>query len=148
MRRATALALGFALLGALALNGCGDADDEPAAPPTETTESGVIELTIRYDDGAGDTTLGTLTCRADAQRAGGALRDAAPAAELCDRARGLADFLLAEPDRTRACTQIFGGPETARVTGTIDGREVDRRFSRTNGCEIADFTRAAGLLQP
>ena len=46
------------------------------------------------------------------------------------------------------CTQIYGGPETARVTGTINGKKVDRRFTRTNGCEIADFTDAAGLLQP
>ena len=46
------------------------------------------------------------------------------------------------------CTQIYGGPEQARVTGTIDGKKVDRRFTRTNGCEIADFDAAKGLLQP
>ena len=69
-------------------------------------------------------------------------------AELCAQARGLAALLTTQPAKDRACTQIYGGPETAHVTGTIDGRKVDRRFARTNGCEIADFTRAAGLLRP
>ncbi|WP_308405574.1 SSI family serine proteinase inhibitor [Streptomyces tardus] len=35
------------------------------------------------------------------------------------------------------CTQRYGGPQTARVTGTWAGREVSADFERTNGCEIA-----------
>lgn len=35
------------------------------------------------------------------------------------------------------CTQRYGGPQTARVTGTWEGREVDAEFERTNGCEIS-----------
>jgi hypothetical protein len=34
------------------------------------------------------------------------------------------------------CTQIYGGPQKARVRGRLDGRPVDARFSRVNGCEI------------
>jgi Subtilisin inhibitor-like len=34
------------------------------------------------------------------------------------------------------CTQIYGGPQVARVRGTFRGQRVDSRFSRTNGCEI------------
>ena len=68
--------------------------------------------------------------------------------ELCAQARSLAALLTTQPEQDRACTQIYGGPQTARVTGTIDGVKLDRRFTRTNGCEIADFTRAAALLQP
>ncbi|MFE6102953.1 SSI family serine proteinase inhibitor [Streptomyces laurentii] len=33
------------------------------------------------------------------------------------------------------CTQLYGGPATARITGTWQGRRVDARFSRANGCE-------------
>jgi len=57
-------------------------------------------------------------------------------------------LLTTQPDQDRVCTQIYGGPETARVSGTIDGEKVDRRFERTNGCAIADFNRAGELLQP
>lgn len=35
------------------------------------------------------------------------------------------------------CTQIHGGPQTARVAGTWEGRDVDAEFERTNGCEVA-----------
>jgi hypothetical protein len=34
------------------------------------------------------------------------------------------------------CTQIYGGPQRATVRGSVDGRAVDARFSRSNGCEI------------
>ncbi|MEV6331490.1 SSI family serine proteinase inhibitor [Streptomyces sp. NPDC051909] len=34
------------------------------------------------------------------------------------------------------CTQQYGGPATAHITGTWHGRSVDARFSRANGCEI------------
>lgn len=145
MRRCAAVTVALAV--AVLLGGCGDAD-EPAAQSTSTTQSGAIELTVVYDDGAGDKTSGALTCRGTDRRAEGALDGRAPAAELCAQARGIAELLTTPPATGRACTQIYGGPETAHVTGTIDGDKVDRRFRRTNGCEIADYTRAAGLLQP
>lgn len=142
MRRRAALAM---LAAALAFGACGEAD-EPAAQRTTTT-AGAIELTVVYDDGSGRTTTGTLTCRGADRRAEGALDGRATPAELCAQARGIADLLTSEPDKDRACTQIYGGPETATVTGTIDDDEVERRFSRTNGCELADYKRAAGLLE-
>ena len=145
MRR-SAVAMLTVVLG-MALAGCGE-DGGSAAPPTVTDPAGAIELTIVYDDGAGAQTTGALTCRGTDQRAEGALRGRAPAARLCAQARGIAELLTTQPDRRRACAQIYGGPETAHVTGTIAGKRVDRRFTRTNSCAIADFTRAAGLLQP
>ncbi|HEV2058811.1 MAG TPA: hypothetical protein VGR11_05600 [Solirubrobacteraceae bacterium] len=150
MSRVATVALALAL-GVAAFGGCGDTEDERLARPgTSVPASGAIELTIAYDDGAGTKTTGSLTCRGGEQRASGAL--AAPgrasAATLCARARAIDELLKTQPDKGRVCTQIYGGPETARVTGTIDGVKVDRRFARTNGCEIADFSRAAGLLQP
>lgn len=148
MRRATPVAvLAVLLAGALAAGGCGE-EEEPAAQRTSTAASDAIELTIVHDDGSGRPTTGTLTCRGADQRAAGALDGRASPAELCAQARGNAELFTGAPDRSRACTQIYGGPETARVTGTIGREQVDRRFSRTNGCEIADYARAAGLLAP
>ncbi|MFH8580552.1 subtilase-type protease inhibitor [Streptomyces zaomyceticus] len=34
------------------------------------------------------------------------------------------------------CTQVYGGPAVAHITGTWQGRTVDARFSRADGCEI------------
>lgn len=151
MRRASAagLWLGLLLVSVAMLGGCGD-DDEPAAPQTASTPAAGsgIELSIRHDDGAGNTQTGILTCRGGVQRAGGFLTRRATVEELCAKARAIKALLTTPPDKQRACTQIYGGPQTARITGTIDGEQVDRRFSRTNGCEIADFNRAGELLQP
>ena len=148
--RAAGLWLGLLLLLTVAtLAGCGDDDDEPAAPQTASTPAGGgIELSIRHDDGAGNTDTGSLTCRGGVQRAGGFLTRRATVDELCAKARAIESLLTTPPDKQRACTQIYGGPETARITGTIDGETVARRFSRTNGCEIADFNSAGELLQP
>ena len=60
------------------------------------------------------------------------------------RAFDAGDF--APVDAKTACTEIFGGPETARVTGVLDGRRVAADFSRNNGCEIARWERVAKLL--
>ena len=57
--------------------------------------------------------------------------------------------LMNLPDRVgadQACAMIYGGPETASVTGEVSGRRVDERFSRNNGCEIDRWRRAAALL--
>jgi hypothetical protein len=68
------------------------------------------------------------------------------AADLCRAATRLGRFLVGQPDPRRACTQIYGGPERARISGTINGARVDRRLSRTDGCRISDWERAATLI--
>jgi hypothetical protein len=102
-----------------------------------------VQLTIRADDGRGKVQEATLECDGTADASGFSGRKPA---RLCTLARRLASSLTRAPDPRRACTQIYGGPETARIRGTIEGREVDRRLSRTNGCEIADWDRVAQLL--
>jgi subtilisin inhibitor-like len=49
------------------------------------------------------------------------------------------------PPRT-ACTQIYGGPQQALVTGTVAGARVWARFGRRDGCELARWNRAAFLF--
>jgi hypothetical protein len=129
-----------AVAAAALLAGCGD--DQSAAGPA----SDRIALTVRYDDGPGQPVRsGTLTCTGT-PRAGGALAGPLPAARLCKQARTIATLLTTAPKRGRICTQIYGGPQTLRVRGTIDGRRFDRRFARTNGCEIADYGRVSRAL--
>lgn len=44
------------------------------------------------------------------------------------------------------CTQIYGGPAVASVSGTFRGRRIHARFSRQNGCEIARWDSLRLLL--
>ena len=45
-----------------------------------------------------------------------------------------------------ACTQIYGGPQEALVSGTVRGKRVWVRFNRRNGCEISRWNRLAPLF--
>ena len=74
---------------------------------------------------------------------GGTLPDAADA---CRKLGQIDDPFAPVPEGT-ACTQIFGGPEIADVTGTFNGKAVDTQFSRGNGCELERWKRV-GFLFP
>jgi hypothetical protein len=104
-----------------------------------------VTLTVRYTDGSSAEHVAHLRCRADSARADGFLRDAG-AATACRRARTIASFLATRPSSKRICTQIYGGRQRARITGTIGARRIDRRLKRTNGCEIGDWQHAVPLV--
>jgi hypothetical protein len=132
-----------AVVAAALIAGCGStvaADGATARPAPAVT------LSVRYDDGAGRARTGGLTCTAAKRRATGALAGRVPAARQCSRVRAIASLLTHTPSGRRICTQIYGGPQTMRVTGKIGRAAVHRRFARTNGCEIADFARVVAAL--
>ena len=108
-------------------------------------QAGAVNLRISYGDGAGNTKRATLTCDAKGPRATGFLRHR-NAARLCRRAYALERFLGSQPDTTRACTEVYGGPDRAVIRGNVKGTQVERRFGRADGCEIADWERAKLLL--
>ncbi|CAB4693592.1 MAG: hypothetical protein F2718_01245 [Actinobacteria bacterium] len=43
---------------------------------------------------------------------------------------------FAKPPADQMCSEIYGGDQTAVITGTWLGKKVSRKFSRVNGCEI------------
>jgi hypothetical protein len=119
------------LIACLALAaGCGE-DDEQAARPGG---SAFAELTVTVDrDGKGPD-------RARARRV-----TCAAAADCPALAAVKAEELEPTPGDV-ACTELYGGPQTATVTGRLRGREIDARFSRVNGCEIARWQAATAIL--
>jgi hypothetical protein len=44
------------------------------------------------------------------------------------------------------CTEIYGGPDVARVTGRFRGRPIWVQFQLRNGCEISRWKRVQPLL--
>ena len=113
MRRAAILPALLCVV--LALGGCGSDDPEqPAAPPAP--EGTQIDVHVT---GAGKPQQ--LACGED-----------------CDEA-AIAEVLEKADDPTRVCTDIYGGPEEAHVTGTLRGDPVDTTLTRANGCAIADY---------
>ena len=86
--------------------------------------------------------LQTFTLRCG-ERATGTVRSPAVA---CARLQRLGPAAFRPTPPNTACTEIYGGPSTARITGTFLGSPVWVRLSRTNGCEIARWQRVAFLL--
>ena len=68
------------------------------------------------------------------------------AAAACQKLVQVKDPFAPVPGGT-ACTQIYGGPGIADVSGTFDGQSVDTQFSRGNGCEIERW-KQVGFLFP
>ncbi|MEU1345614.1 SSI family serine proteinase inhibitor [Streptomyces sp. NPDC005795] len=71
------------------------------------------------------------------------------ARQACDRLAqlpGESADPFAPVSRNAMCTQQFGGPATARITGTWQGRPVDSTFERTNGCEIGRWNSLRPVL--
>jgi hypothetical protein len=67
----------------------------------------------------------------------------------CDRLEQLAregkDPFAPVPE-DQMCTQQMGGPATAHITGTWQGKRVDATFSQTNGCEISRWQTMEPVL--
>ena len=80
--------------------------------------------------------------RLDCSPPGGTvLQPASACAALEDMVRPFAPV-----PRNAVCTEIYGGPQTARVIGWFRGRRIWVVFRRTNGCEIDRWNRHAFLF--
>jgi hypothetical protein len=118
-----------------------------AALSTAATTSAApapTSLRISYwDDGgvATPTEVWTLRCNP----AGGTLPRPARA---CRKLAAGGEKLFAPLRPDTACTQIYGGPQKARVVGTVAGRRVRATFSRSDGCQISRWNALAPWLLP
>jgi hypothetical protein len=112
----------------------------PSSPASASASASGDALLVELDRGEGAATERyTLTC---ADPVAGDLPDAAAA---CALLQGLADpFAPLAADGI--CTQQFGGPQTARVTGRWAGEDVHLELARTNGCQIGQWDRLGPLL--
>src|SRR5262245_47329982 len=85
----------------------------------------------------------TWTLRCNPAR--GSLPRPAPA---CARLAAGGARLFAPLPRNIVCTEIYGGPQRARVVGTVNGRRIFATFARSNGCEIDRWQRISPWLVP
>lgn len=116
----------------------------PAGPSVSPNGSGNAELAITVEPGEGAAAFHyTLVCEAGEAAAESTHPNAQAACAALKADPGL---LHRKPDPDRACTQQYGGPQKATVTGVVDGIPVEVGFSRTDGCEISAWDAARDLL--
>ncbi|MFD5894975.1 SSI family serine proteinase inhibitor [Streptomyces sp. NPDC060366] len=77
---------------------------------------------------------------------GGTHPEARSACTRLDEFAGEGKDPFAPVPEGQMCTMQMGGPATARVTGTWQGRSVDATFSRKNGCEISRWQNLVPVL--
>lgn len=106
-----------------------------------------LEIEAR-DDADAEPRRATLRCYEVQAVGGGYLSNDEAARAACRTALEPqnANYLAEGPPEERICTQVYGGPQTARVRGEVRGRPVDVSFERTNGCWISDWERFSALL--
>ncbi len=106
--------------------------------------------TLRVDGiltrgGAETRFAGRVVCD-DGRGAGSGSLDA-DADAVCRRLQADPDVFDGVGSRAdRLCTQVYGGPQRARIRGRVDGARVDVRFDRSDGCGIADWDQLEWLL--
>ena len=86
----------------------------------------------------------TLSCDGGAHATGYLQNAAGPACAFA--ARGVVQQVAANQRSRRVCSQIYGGPQHAHLTGTVGGQHVNLTITRTDGCGIADWQTLAPLL--
>jgi hypothetical protein len=116
-----------------------------AAPVTSGPGLGNAELAIMVKPSETGTPANfTLVCV-----------DGVPAAESqhpnaaagCAALKNDAALLSPGPRPTdQPCTQQYGGPQQATVTGVVDGHAVEVTFNLRDGCEIAAWNAAKDVL--
>jgi hypothetical protein len=115
--------------------GCGVGAAAPAEEPAVTD----LRITVwpeGRDNGAGSTY--TLKC---APARGSLARAGAACTELLRMTRPFRPV-----PKDMACTDLYGGPQQALVSGTLKGLRVWASFSATTGCQIARAKRIGFLL--
>jgi hypothetical protein len=117
--------LALPLLAAVLLAACGS--EKPAAAP------GGTDLMVRVDaDGNGGRPAHSVKVRCPGTH--------------CNATKRLERSDFAPTPAGVACSMIYGGPETATVTGTLRGTPIDAKFSRTDGCQTSRWRKVQKLL--
>ncbi|MFN8027136.1 MAG: LysM domain-containing protein [Acidimicrobiia bacterium] len=138
MRKVVVLTIVTIAFGAAlaACGGSGSGSSSASTSLTITTRTGSESVLVPSE--------ATLECGAT-PKATGFLADAAEPA-CAAVADGAVTKVKQSQKSGRLCSQIFGGPQTAHITGTIDDKDVNLRVDRTDGCGVEDWTALEAVL--
>ena len=121
---------------ALALAGCDGGSERLPPPPASAPHQASLEIVLDPDGGGPrEERTARLRCPSPDHE------------DVCRRVHRLRPSVFRPVPRDAVCTRIYGGPQTARIEGTIGRRRVDARFSREGGCEIARYDAVRFLLE-
>lgn len=121
----------------------GGSGNSTAPTPDEGNYTVELHVTVTPEAGAEPRTY-LLQCEGTTpSQASNVSKPEAACALMEESAQAL---FFTPPDPTLLCTQQYGGPQTATVTGSIHGRTVEAKFARTDGCEISRWNAMEPVL--
>lgn len=109
----------LATLSTILISGCGQAKPDN-------------QLTLVFDNGSGQKITKTVQCPGDIS---------------CDFLYQVPASAWRPVKKDAICTRIWGGPETVRVKGSINGEAINADFSLSGGCEIDRWKKADRLFR-
>jgi hypothetical protein len=120
----------------------GDDNDDGATRSTDAPVGGplpVAELSIVVEHPDRDPVEYGLTCLGDTATitADVGLDEQAACLALADS--DVVSRLVDDPPTGQVCTEQYGGPDVATITGVVDEHPVDSTVDRSNGCGISDW---------
>ncbi len=123
--------------------------DLPAGPLGGDGTLATVDIVISHPDA--DDVSYTISCLGDTATIIGDvdLDDFKACDQLGDDA--VRERLLNGAPTDRACTEQYGGPDVATITGTydgVDGPKVDTTIDRSNGCGIDEWDSLLSQLLP
>ena len=125
----------FVALAVFALTACASLQASTSSPTS---------LRVTYwEDAAHPSSSVTWTLRCNPAR--GSLPRPARA---CRKLAAGGAKLFAPLPKNIVCTEIYGGPQRARVVGVLAGKQIWANFARTNGCEIGRWQGVSPWLLP
>jgi hypothetical protein len=120
----------------LALTACGEQSGD-VVDPAPTSE---LTITVRATKETPAETW-TLTC----EPPGG---DHPRAETACRALQNASRDPFTPVPKSMLCAQVYGGPQTATITGMWLGTPVNASYRRTDGCQIARWDAIADVVGP
>lgn len=136
--------VGWLVAIAVAVAGCGETTTNGDSSPSTGTPAGgpypVADLSIVVEHPDQETIEYRVTCLGDTATITPEDVDFDEQAACLGLANAdVVSRLVDGPPTDQVCTEEYGGPDVARIIGTIDDRSVDANLDRTNGCGISDW---------
>jgi len=131
----------MALLLAVPVAGCAGSNADGDSPATLPSADLSTSLSVTVSDGSAERSY-TVEC----DPTGGTHPRPESACEFLDLAARWGQDPFAPPPDDAVCAQVYGGPQTATVTGRWRGRDVAPEFARTDSCQIQRWDNAVALL--
>lgn len=140
--------ISWLIIVAAVMAACGDASSNGDAPIGGPYPVADLSIVVEHPDW--DTIEYRLTCLGDTATVAPEEVDVDEQAACLALANAdVVSRLVEGPPTDQVCTEQYGGPDVATISGTIDDQPVNTTVDRTNGCGISEWDDLlADLLPP